>query len=106
MQLSQQKPEQQTIVIVEDDNGNATMLEMVLSMGTEYISYLYSNGVELLASLDEIKQSHLALFFVNYFRPDINGLSLCRLLHEIEEFKERPTILVSASTDDLLTKEA
>lgn len=106
MKLLPNKQEQQTIIIVEDDHGNATVLEMLLSMTTAYISFSYRSAADLLKNLEEVKQSHPALFLIDYFLPAINGLTLCRQLSEMEEFKGVPIVLVSASTDASLLKGA
>lgn len=106
MQLLPNKQEQQTIIIVEDDHGNATVLEMLLSMTTTYISFSYRSAADLLKNLEEVRQSSPALFLIDYFLPAINGLALCRRLSEMEDFKGIPIVLVSASMSTSLIKEA
>lgn len=106
MKLLPIEHKQQTIIIVEDDHGNATILEMLLSMGTTHISFHYRSAVDLLQNIDEVKRIRPALFLVDYLLPTINGLSLCRYLHETEEFASIPAVLVSGSTDASLVKEA
>lgn len=106
MKLLPNERKQQTIIIVEDDHGNATILEMLLSMGTTHISFHYRSAVDLLQNIDEVKRIRPALFLVDYLLPTINGLSLCRYLHETEEFSSIPVVLVSGSTDASLVKEA
>lgn len=96
---------QQTIIIVEDDHGNATILEMLLSMGTTHISFHYRSAADLFQHIDEVKRIRPALFLVDYLLPTLNGLSLCHYLHETEEFANIPVVLVSGSTDASLAKE-
>lgn len=96
---------QQTIIIVEDDNGNATVLEMLLAMQTTHISFSYRSTKDVLEHLDEIKRSQPALFLIDYFLPDIDGLSLYHALQNIHELKKIPVVLVSASYDDFLREE-
>lgn len=106
MKLLPIEHKQQTIIIVEDDYGNATILEMLLSMGTSHIPFHYRSAVDLLQNIDEVKRIRPALFLVDYLLPTLNGLSLCRYLHETGEFSSIPVVLVSGSTDASLVKEA
>jgi two-component system, OmpR family, phosphate regulon response regulator PhoB len=106
MTLMQHKLKQKAVVIVDDNSENATILEMLLSMGTAYIPLTYHDAQEVLANLDEIKQSHPVLFLVDYVLPKISGMALCERLHAIEEFKTVPTVLVSAFAEDALRQEA
>jgi CheY-like chemotaxis protein len=106
MILTQHQPKQKTVVIVDDNSENATILEMLLSMGTTYFPLAYHDAMEVLACFDEIKRSDPALFLVDYILPKINGISLCELLHDTEEFKNVPVVLVSAFRETSLTQEA
>lgn len=101
-----EKQERQTIIIVEDDHANATMLEMLLSMGTGHISFSYQSAVDLIKNIDEVKRSRPALFLVDYFLPAVNGLALCRFLRQTKEFLGIPVVLVSGSNDHTLLEEA
>lgn len=100
------KPKPQTVVILDDDGGNATILEMLLSMGTTSIPLVYHSAREMFACLEELKQSYPALFLVDYLLPRTDGICVCEQLRQIEEFKDVPTVLVSASTAQSLTNDA
>ncbi len=102
----QHKLKQKAIVIVDDNSENATMLEMLLSMGTAYIPLAYHDAIDVLVYLDEIKRSHPVLFLVDYVLPKISGMALCEQLHSIDAFKQVPVVLVTAFAEEALIQEA
>lgn len=106
MTLMPHNLKQKSVVIVDDNRENASILEMLLSMGTTYTPLTYHDAMEVLAYLDEIEQTHPVLFLVDYVLPTINGMALCEQLHALEAFKGVPTVLVSAFTEDTLEQEA
>lgn len=99
MALTQSSLEKRTVVIVDDDTGNASILEILLLMGTHYVPLTYKSAMDVLEHLEEIQQSHPAFFFVDYRLPRVNGLALCEQLHRFEAFQYTPMVLISASTE-------
>lgn len=106
MTLAQPGQGQRTIIVVDDDHGNATILELLLSMGTNYVILTYHDALEMLEHMDEIKRSRPILFFIDYLLPKMNGMVLCDRLHKIGAFQNVPIVLVSGMMEESLAKEA
>jgi|SRR5258708_30026888 CheY-like chemotaxis protein len=102
----QESVKQGRVVIVEDDVGNALTLELLLRSETPYEVRTYANAMELLESLEEIRQEKPVLFFLDYLLPEVDGLLLCEWLHALKDFREVPTVLITASTEERLKQEA
>src|SRR5258708_9683987 len=102
----QESVKQGIVVIVEDDCGNALTLELLLLSETTYEVRTYANAMELLESLEEIRQGKPVLFFLDYLLPEVDGLLLCEWLHALKEFREVPTVLITASIEERLKQEA
>src|SRR5258708_4059018 len=106
MTLVQHRGKQGRVVIVEDDFGNALTLELLLLSETPYEVRTYANAMEVLESLEEIRQGKPVLFFLDYLLPEVDGLLLCEWLHALKEFREVPTVLITASIEERLKQEA
>ncbi len=106
MTLVQHRGKQGRVVIVEDDFGNALTLELLLLSETPYEVRTYANAMEVLESLEEIRQGKPVLFFLDYLLPEVDGLLLCEWLHALKDFREVPTVLITASTEERLKQEA
>jgi two-component system, OmpR family, response regulator len=102
----QESVKQGIVVIVEDDFGNALTLELLLLSETTYEVRTYANAMEVFESLEEIRQGKPVLFFLDYLLPEVDGLLLCDWLHALKDFREVPTVLITASTEERLKQEA
>lgn len=100
------KNTQQTVIIVDDDKGNANLLETLLREEANYQTRIYQSGRDVLEHLDEMKQCSPVLFLMDHMLPDTDGISLCAHLHANEELKKVPTILVTGSARDATFREA
>lgn len=88
-----------TIVIVEDDVSNATMLALTLRLETSYAVRAFRHGAELLAHLDEIRANPPVLFVLDYMLPNnMTGVDLYDRLSAIEECVTVPALLLTATT--------
>lgn len=94
------------IIIVEDDAGNARLLETVLQEEAQCQTAAYQSGEDVLGHLEEIAQRHPDLFLIDYTLPGINGLALCTRLQTCEEMQHIPTILVTGSARCATLEEA
>jgi CheY-like chemotaxis protein len=86
-----------TILVVEDDNSNAEVFEVLLTSETPYRILIMESGQEVLLRIEEIKAARPALFLFDYHLPAMTALELYDQLHAIEEFKNIPTLITSAS---------
>lgn len=95
-----------TVVIVEDNIGNAVTLELLLRATTTYEVRTYADARDVLESLEEIQRGEPVLFLLDYLLPEIDGLLLCEWLHALKAFREVPIVLITASRDERLEQEA
>lgn len=86
-----------TVLLVEDDPGNAIMLDLLLRMEKRYQVLSFRSGGEVLANLDLIQAHSPALFLLDYVLPRMTGLELYRCLHATEGLGQVPGILVTGS---------
>jgi CheY-like chemotaxis protein len=98
-------PQDKTILVVEDDDTNAEVFEVVLASETPYHTLRMGSGQEVLQRLDEIKAVQPALFLFDYHLPNMTALELYDILHTIEEFKNVPALITSASQPGPITHE-
>ena len=106
MTPAQHSRKQGTVVIVEDDIGNAVTLELLLRSATTYEVRIYADAMEVLESLEEIRQGEPVLFLLDYLLPEVDGLLLCEWLYALKAFREVPKVLITASTEERLKQEA
>ena len=102
----QHRAEQEIVVIVEDDYGNATTLELLLLAETAYEVRTYASAMDVLESLEEIRQKKPVLFLLDYILPEVDGLLLWEWLHALKDFREVPMVLITASPEERLKQEA
>jgi CheY-like chemotaxis protein len=62
--------------------------------------------MELLESLEEIRREKPVFFCLDYRLPEVDGLLLSEWLHALKDFREVPTVLITASTEERLKQEA
>jgi CheY-like chemotaxis protein len=91
------KEEKKTILLVEDDQGNAEFLKMLLLMETPHEVLYMENGQEVLKRVEEIKSARPALFLLDYHLSTMTAFTLYDRLHALEEFSYVPAILLTAS---------
>lgn len=94
-----------TILVVEDDNSNAEVFEVILASETPYQILVMESGLEVLQKIEEIKIVRPALFLFDYHLPGMTAFELYDQLHAIEELKNIPTIITSASHSDSIMYE-
>jgi CheY-like chemotaxis protein len=85
------------ILLVEDDPSNAEMLNLLLQSETPYQVLNFAYGTEVLQRLDEIKAIRPHLFLFDYHLPGMTALELHDQLHQVKEFADAPTLVVTAS---------
>jgi two-component system, response regulator, stage 0 sporulation protein F len=83
-----------TILIVEDDRNIAQFLQQVIEEETPYHSTVVNNGQAALAQAPHIRP---CLMLLDYGLPKVNGLELYDHLQEVEEIRDVPTIMMSAT---------
>jgi len=89
--------EKKVILLVEDDQGNAEFLKMLLRMETPYEVLYMQSGQEVLSRVEEIKHTRPALFLLDYRLPTMTAFTVYDRLHVIEELAHIPAILLTAS---------
>lgn len=94
MENQQEEVQKATILIVEDDESTGDILNIVVSQETPYRSLLVTNGA---AALEILQEKQADLFILDYRLPDMTGVELYDRLKARKEFKNIPTILMSAS---------
>ncbi|GAC1506320.1 MAG: hypothetical protein NVS2B12_20740 [Ktedonobacteraceae bacterium] len=90
----QEKHINKTILVVEDDREIGEVIVEVLLEETIHHAYLVTNAHEALQVVQNIIPD---LFLFDYQLPSITGLQLFDLINTTEEFKDIPTILMSAN---------
>jgi CheY-like chemotaxis protein len=89
--------EKKVILLVEDDQGNAEFLKMLLLMETSYAVLYMKSGQEVLDRVEEIKSTRPALFLLDYHLPTMTAFTVYDRLHAIEELAPIPAILLTAA---------
>jgi DNA-binding NtrC family response regulator len=79
---------------VEDDADIAQFLQQLIEEETPYHTTVINNGQTALAQAPQI---HPCLMLLDYRLPKINGLELYDKLQKVEEIREVPTIMMSAT---------
>jgi len=83
------------ILVIDDDFSIQEMLENVLSeLG--YQIDLASDGSEALRRLSEGKPD---LIIMDIRLPDIDGISLCRQIHQLKDTSKIPILMLTAFSD-------
>lgn len=84
------------ILLVEDDIATAELLVLALSEEAHYLPLVASSGSQALTLAQGVK---LDLIISDYHLPDMSGIAFYDALHAREEFKDIPTIILSASLE-------
>src|SRR5215469_4576384 len=83
-----------TILIVEDDADVGQFLQQLIEEDTPYHTVVIEDGQE---ALEQAPHVHPCLLLLDYKLPGINGLELYDRLQDIEELREVPAIMMSAT---------
>ena len=86
-----------TILVVEDDEAISELITLVLSQETSYKSLAAVNASEALRLAAYLK---VDLFIIDYYLPGMNGLELYDTLHNREELKNVPALILTASLEN------
>lgn len=86
-----------TVLIVEDDPGNAATLDLLLQLEDHYQALCFRNAEEVLANLDIIQDHQPVLFILDFLLPKMTGLDLYHQLHATEGLENVPVIIVTGS---------
>lgn len=89
-----QRPRNTTILIVEDDADIAQFLQQLIEEETPYHTTVINNGQTALAEAPHI---HPCLMLLDYRLPKVNGLELYDKLQKVEEVRDVPAIMMSAT---------
>lgn len=89
-----QGPRNTTILIVEDDADIAQFLQQLIEEETPYHTMVIDNGQ---TALETAPQVHPCLLLLDYRLPRLNGLELYDRLQNIEETRDIPAIMMSAT---------
>jgi CheY-like chemotaxis protein len=89
-----QGPQNTTILIVEDDTDIAQFLQQLIEEETPYHTTVINNGQTALAQAPQICP---CLMLLDYRLPKINGLELYDKLQKVEEIRDVPAIMMSAT---------
>ncbi|HEU0000025.1 MAG TPA: response regulator [Ktedonobacteraceae bacterium] len=91
---SNQEANNQTILLVEDDEDISVFMTQILTDETPYEALRVPDATSALEVVDSIKPS---LFILDYRLPGLNGLELSDRLHSIEGLETVPTMMISAN---------
>ncbi len=81
------------ILVIEDDDSIGTFLVEALSQETPYKALLVTDGFQALQMVQTVKPS---LVITDYRLPSMNGLELYDTLQSLQQFRNMPTIIMSA----------
>lgn len=82
------------ILLIEDDVANAQLFDHILSQETPYRVFWATNGM---AALNFTRHVKPALFLLDYYLPDMNGIQLYDQLHMRKELETVPALIIGAS---------
>jgi CheY-like chemotaxis protein len=83
-----------SILIVEDDENVGEFLQQAIDEYTPYQTTVVHDGFDALARALQIKP---CLLLLNYKLPGLNGIEIYDHLQGMEETRDVPTIMMSAS---------
>lgn len=92
--LSENSPEVQKILVVEDDFALGEVLKDLIQDETPYKVFFVSSGEQALQLAKELKPD---LLLLDYQLPGMNGLELYDILHTQKDFAEIPALFMSAN---------
>lgn len=83
-----------TILIVEDDAAIGEFLQHLIEEETPYTSAVVSDGP---SALEAVRHIPPCLFLLDYRLPGMNGVELYDRLQSMEETRDVPAIMMSAT---------
>lgn len=86
-----------TVLIVEDDPGNAETLDLLLQLEDRYQVLWFQSAEEVLANLETIQDHQPVLIILDFMLPKMDGLGLYSRLHATEGLEDIPMIFVTGS---------
>jgi CheY-like chemotaxis protein len=86
------------ILLIEDDEATSEMLTECIESQSSYRVRSLLSGEEVLQHLQEIREAAPSLFIIDYLLPGMNGLQLFDHLQSVENFKQVPAIMITATT--------
>lgn len=89
-----QSPRNTAILLVEDDADIGQFLQQLIEEDTPYSTVLLDNGQKALEQAPFVRP---CLMLLDYRLPGINGLELYDRLQEMDETRNVPTIMMSAT---------
>ena len=92
--LSENPPEHQKILVVEDDFALGEVLKDLIQDETPYKVFFVSSGEQALQLAKGLKPD---LLLLDYQLPGMNGLELYDILHTKKDFAEIPVLFMSAN---------
>ena len=92
--LESSQEELKLILLVEDDEMHASMLDEIFRQETPYQVYCASDGLTAWEFLHEIKPN---LIVLDYMLPQMNGLMLYDRIQADEKLQDIPVVMISAS---------
>lgn len=93
------------ILYIEDDLNNALLMKRVLEADGHSVSLAPSGNV----GLDKANREHPDLILLDIYMPGLNGHEVARRLRQMDDTKNTPILVISASPnsdDKRLSKEA
>ncbi len=84
-----------TVLIVEDDAATADVFALALSQEShDYLPLIASTGSEALTLVKAVKPN---LLIIDYHLSDMTGIAFYDTFHALEEFRDVPAVILSAS---------
>jgi len=81
------------ILYIEDDLNNALLMKRVLEADGYSVSLASSGNV----GLDKANREHPDLILLDIYMPGLNGHEVARKLRQIDDIKDTPILVISAS---------
>jgi DNA-binding response OmpR family regulator len=85
----------QTVLVVDDEDNIREMLSMLLEM----FGYTVTKAQDGLDALDKIREVQPDLILLDVMMPNMDGISLCKLLRTQPETADLPVIILSGKTN-------
>ena len=81
------------ILVVDDNSVNLTIAEGLLQPLKMKIQTATSGQ----AAIDKAKHNHFDIIFMDHMMPEMDGIEAMHLIRELDEYKEKPIIALSAN---------
>ena len=91
--IAEKRMANKAILLVEDDESIGEVLVQAITQETSYTVILARNAQDAVKSVEQVKPQ---LLILDYQLPRMNGLDLYDRLHNMEELRDIPVIMMSA----------